>query len=537
MAASAESPRLVQLWLLLATVLIDVIASVPCPFNEQCRCSSSDCTQQTDVICANMVEFPQFGEHNSCNVKSLLISGSFTSIPAKAFDAFTNRFETLRIIMDDGALAETPFVVHEKAFQGSVGLMLERLEISNVPTLTELPFALKSLKKLQTLVLNHTSITHIPAEILSKLIGNLVITHSKVSSVDSNAFEGMEFLFDVDLSYNNLSVFPAEALSSVMVNLRQLDLRWNDISSLSAVSFQGYERLNKLLLSGNPLVELPDRLFKGVEDTLIEFVCDDCHLTQFPATALNVLPKIKKLQLRNNNFSRLPRKSFYNMTVLNVVNLDNNPIVTIDYGAFDQAAFSSVALLNTALTELDVGVFSGDNNLNSVNLTRNMLLTKIRLTTDPPLLRVQLFNLTYNNISIVEPSTFEWLRQDSKKMDISFNTFINCSEKHILRWYAAAMDCFPSSHFVITEAKCAMNDTPLADAIASVMPVNCEDFEPTTTTMTTTTTSARTTTTKSSDVQFVDPGTDVKRFTIRHVSPDVSGVNHLRVIVVSIASA
>ncbi|KFD72619.1 hypothetical protein M514_01740 [Trichuris suis] len=445
-------------WLLLLVELAKCQSIFPprnvsCPFSSDCTCSSTQCSGPIDVWCTDQRQFPIFTANSNCEVASLLIEGQYDNVPSRGLAAFTDRVFNLKLISKTSTILQ----FDPQAFQGSIGLFLERFELEDERALTEFPSALKAFKKLHTLILNNTAIARIPHGILSeKILETLRISNSRINDIDRDALVNLPFLFSFELPGNNLTAFPRDALLPVMPSLRSLDLSNNQIILLETGSFHGFDRLKQLNLSGNPLALLENGSLNGLERSLMDLDLSKCMITDFPTASLNTLTSLKTLDLSENRITAIPRNAFSGMSNLVKVNLENNPIKVIEPGAFVHATFDTLTLRASKMQQLDLETFLGSTTLTKIVVADNPMLktvfsSKNNLESEYALKEIHLYN---NNITNLDYSLSDWLSREGSKVTIEQNEFFDCNETAV-SWLAAVQKCFQSSQLDVGNVKCA----------------------------------------------------------------------------------
>ncbi|XP_057660247.1 chaoptin isoform X2 [Diorhabda carinulata] len=256
----------------------------------------------------------------------------------------------------------------------------------------------RNTKKLQVLIASHNKIADV-ANDLFRFLNNLRIvdlSHNRLRALPDNLFreEGLERL---DLSHNMIGKLPLTSMSvATAMTVRELDLSWNSISSLShggilnrfkklsfldlsynrlaqidAGTFKGLSRLSYIDLSHNTQLALePNGLsFQGLEYTLLHLRLDNVSLSSVPNLPT---PNLISLTLSSNSLPNVPPEMTTNLTKLQRLYLDDNdltaiPIVThqlVELRYFSIAGnpitfLSNTSLLGVAehLVELDIQNF------------------------------------------------------------------------------------------------------------------------------------------------------------------------------------
>ncbi|KAL2103265.1 hypothetical protein ACEWY4_000133 [Coilia grayii] len=157
--------------------------------------------------------------------------------------------------------------------------LLNYLEISQCPSLTEVSENIGNLIHLQSLILCRNKIASVP-----KSIGKL------------------KSLKVLDVSVNELQNIPEEV--SLLSELNTLNVSCNSITSLPKGLSQ-CTKLSTINVSKNGLTTLPDDLFSERLDLLSTIVASENALEELSANISN-LPALKTLDLSSNKLSELP---------------------------------------------------------------------------------------------------------------------------------------------------------------------------------------------------------------------------------------
>lgn len=101
---------------------------------------------------------------------------------------------------------------------------------------------------LNELHLNNNNITHIPLSLPRTLL-HLFIQNNRIAEIHSTTFNHLVNLETIDLSGNNLIYLPGLPLSHLIT----LNLRYNEIKSLSQSIIKMSPKLKSIWLDGNPI--------------------------------------------------------------------------------------------------------------------------------------------------------------------------------------------------------------------------------------------------------------------------------------------
>lgn len=224
---------------------------------------------------------------------------------------------------------------------------------------------------------------------------SLSLSHNKIKTLPKNFFLELPKLEKLDLSYNLIVRLP-ENISSL--ELKELRLQGNMINELSD-SIGACKNLERLLigdgLSGNPLADLPSSLNELL--CLKELYLAHCSLAAFPEVSLH-LGNLKILDFSSNYIKGLP-VDLSSMKSLRDLDMSRNEIEEIPVD------------------------FKLPNTLESLNLSSN----HIKVVPIGPYLN--LTNLANNDCfyELIETITIESRMEKKLRLqEISMNALINC---------------------------------------------------------------------------------------------------------------
>ncbi|XP_021196547.3 insulin-like growth factor-binding protein complex acid labile subunit [Helicoverpa armigera] len=278
--------------------------------------------------------------------------------------------------------------------------------------LTEVPYDELSLS-VYILDLNGNNITTLkpfPGDIKMR---RLQIANNRLTRVDKDAFKGLEYLIDVDLSGNNISYVDPEAfldargllnvelqdnpLTSVegpflaSSTLQYLDISYCNLSSINTQFFDNITTLTTVDLSGNPLKTLEAGMF-DVLTSLETLKLNDCKLTSISentfASAINIkylelsgnqlintdwpevlgkLLRLEYLNLRKSGLTSLSEDTFSNCTNLVTLILADNELRDLDVATTLGNSVTHLELLDLSNCNIQ-GPISGETFTNATRL-------------------------------------------------------------------------------------------------------------------------------------------------------------------------
>ncbi|OWR44663.1 Chaoptic protein [Danaus plexippus plexippus] len=175
----------------------------------------------------------------------------------------------------------------------------------------------------------------------------------------------------LDLSNNQLSLFPSSALAQVGFTLRRLELSKNKIEYLDAAMFHATAFLHELGLAQNALTVLSDNTLAGLPRLRRLDLSFNAIKTNFKELFHNV-PRLRRLSLANTGLKTAPHIPLANLTELN---LSNNYITS--YSEVDMKHFQNLRELDIAgnkFTTLRPAMWVAVPKLLSLDVSRNPIV-------------------------------------------------------------------------------------------------------------------------------------------------------------------
>ena len=110
-----------------------------------------------------------------------------------------------------------------------------------------------------------------------------------------------------------------------LVNLQDLDLRFNQIETLPEGIFDQLINLQVLDLDDNKIETLPESIFNNLGNLQVLYLYNN-KIETLPENIFNKLVKLQELYLTNNKIKTLPERIFDKLVKLQELNLSNNKI-------------------------------------------------------------------------------------------------------------------------------------------------------------------------------------------------------------------
>ncbi|KAG8233708.1 hypothetical protein J437_LFUL014312 [Ladona fulva] len=153
-------------------------------------------------------------------------------------------------------------------------------------------------------------------------------------------------LYRLEVSENPMADLTDDAFSGLERSLWELALRYDRLVSVPSRALRYLQKLKLLDLTGNEISDLSSDSFRGVESSLQTLILADNSLTHLPPAALRELPLLHTLDLRRNSLLGLESQVFDGATSqrLAKVILSDNNLARIPYEAV--APLRSLKLLD-----------------------------------------------------------------------------------------------------------------------------------------------------------------------------------------------
>ena len=146
------------------------------------------------------------------------------------------------------------------------------------------------------------------AAILRIEVTNIDLSNNKLTSLPEHLFEGFNNLIELDLEGNCLEHLPGHLFDGLK-NLQDLNLSHNWLSDLHEHLFEGLVNLQALDLSYNLLMSLPEGLFKGLNN-LQELSLNNNQLMSLPERLFESSNNLRALFVASNLLMDLPEHLF-----------------------------------------------------------------------------------------------------------------------------------------------------------------------------------------------------------------------------------
>ena len=144
--------------------------------------------------------------------------------------------------------------------------------------------------------------------------------------------------------------------TSLLVNLRELQLPGNVLTSIERGDFDGLATLQSLALGWNDITSITPGAFKGLDN-------------------------VQRLSLRGNDITNIAPGAFDGLANLQRLRLDTNHIAKVEEGVFEGLAnLQELDLRYNAITTIEPGAFAGLFNLETLLFTSDIIPSELNLT-------------------------------------------------------------------------------------------------------------------------------------------------------------
>uniref|UniRef100_H2RU59 LRRCT domain-containing protein n=1 Tax=Takifugu rubripes TaxID=31033 RepID=H2RU59_TAKRU len=212
-----------------------------------------------------------------------------------------------------------------------------------------------SLKQLETLEMRGNIISDLPPFLFGNLHNLLVLDLSLNNNLTADTFHNVSMLTELHLEGNKISELPDD-IFFVLTELKVLNLRGNLLTTFSDKAF-GFNasNLKELNLKGNALRELHSlRSLSSISD----FILASNQLSRLPEDIFWNMTVLENLDLSENQLRSLPGTIFTGLLGMKTIHLNQNHLSELDAKMFeDQTLVEQLYLSDNKLETLPAGVF------------------------------------------------------------------------------------------------------------------------------------------------------------------------------------
>lgn len=228
----------------------------------------------------------------------------------------------------------------------------------------------------------------------------LNLSHNLIRDLHRDSFKGLNKLAALDLTGNQIEEINDRMSFKDLYSLQDLNLSKNNIYVIEAGVFDYLTDLKRLILSQNQLMKIPENAIQNLGKLIeIDLNLNFIDNLSFPSTlnSLEVLkvrsnlirslsnetfenlPRLRKLDLSDNNFTQVPSFQFSKLSSLEHLNLSSNMFDAIGPNSFRNLYKLREIYIDsgTVFSKIDSKAFSENVNLNYVSLSLNPNLKRL----------------------------------------------------------------------------------------------------------------------------------------------------------------
>ncbi|XP_076328160.1 protein toll-like isoform X2 [Tachypleus tridentatus] len=288
--------------------------------------------------------------------------------------------------------------------------------------------------------ISKSNISHIPSSLFANLtIQKIILRHVDVETVDPDAFETIQGLYELKLNYGKIKSIPI-AISNVGMRLRSLwmehgkikeirfefqnftilellDLKANKIVSIHKDAFISFKNLRKLDLSQNAIKVLEPGTFREMHQLQQLFlgnsslVCGD--------GLLDNMVDIEKVILVNNNLTNIDKLTSTKLFHVKELFLSNNPLQSLRKDTFEDkyVSLTWLRLDHTELRSVHKNTFQKMLFLHNLDISHNHIEEFDKTTFDNlPLVNINLYRNQLTTINGLSNMPLETLNAGDNKI-------------------------------------------------------------------------------------------------------------------------
>lgn len=233
-----------------------------------------------------------------------------------------------------------------------------------------------------------------------KRVSSITVANSTLKVIDVNAFHGLLYLNQLNLSGNHLGLLEPDMFAN-NTHLERLSLSKNPLKYMQVEAspykqyFLNIPSLQELDLSGCNLSHLLPTMFSKLTTvTYIDLASN--NLTDLPKATFAPLLELDYLDLSSNKLSQLKSDMFANNTEMVSLKMRNNPLSSLKGVGIENLQALDLGLCNFSI--IDADTFSGFPNIRELNLDGNRI-TSINSDAFKSMPRLQNLDLSNNKLA------------------------------------------------------------------------------------------------------------------------------------------
>jgi hypothetical protein len=450
-----------------------VVGSTECPTpNVNCRCTEDVYQRSMNIQCNDCVTFPVFSplklKHTNLN---LHVTGTFGKILSECISPLVGEGTVVNLKISGNV--QYPYMelqVNSNAFSTnhtkSIAVTFSYYNFSSLP-----PTEALTVPSIVSAKFTSCLMTVISDNSFYDFSGNeLDLLNNGIEEFEQYAFNGTGTLDVVRMWQNPFSqIDPAFKL----IRTKELDLSSSNISIIPDYAFCECNMLggctnviHTISLSQNPLVSISDLAFANLPG-LSSLSMDTCLLMKIPTIRIQSFIDI---DLSNNLITEVEPNSFEGLPHLRRLNLQGNPIIAIQPGAFNSLLWSSLGIFDfDYLTSVDAAITYGLKYVRELIIMNCPKFEEINLNNYSQLPdSLKFIDASSLNIKRVSSNLDFWLQlRYANILIISDNYNYNCTSD--IRWMSKYVLC-PHEQIVMKNTTCVNTNQPLIAYLQQLEP-------------------------------------------------------------------
>ncbi|XP_045777404.1 protein artichoke-like [Maniola jurtina] len=241
---------------------------------------------------------------------------------------------------------------------------------------------------------------------LSSHLKYLNISNNSIENITESAFQSLQKLSKLDLSFNNL--IDIDFNTSDLIELTEYYLQSNNIKKITPNMFRNMTSLVKLDMSQNKIVDVDLNSFTELINLNALDISSNNFVNSITANLFRGLYKVKSLDLSNTRLISCLNQSFSGMISLKYLNISHGHLETIEYDTFK--ATGAIKIIDLSYNNLEIFHVNTSSILQLSELYLNYnKLNNVTSKTFQNLLLLEKLNLASNNILYIDSSGFQTL--------------------------------------------------------------------------------------------------------------------------------
>ncbi|XP_021363056.1 leucine-rich repeat-containing G-protein coupled receptor 5-like isoform X2 [Mizuhopecten yessoensis] len=263
----------------------------------------------------------------------------------------------------------------------------------------------------------------------SYAITKLFLNGNNLTRIKASEFLPLQQVNEIDLSRNVIETLENDSLSLVSRHLTRLVLEGNRIALDQGLWFlRGLHTLNELVLDSNTIQNeyhtLPGILFRDLQLTsLRKLSIKNCGISKVTPTAFLGLDHVEELDLSYNHLESVPEAINVMKKLQKLVLYDNNIAILSDHSFRGLHMLAEIDMSLNMMSNIESDAFSGlEESLTELKLYSNAL-SAIPSNSLHKLRKLHFLDLSKNNIQFIQGNAFNGL-PNLKMLELDYNPLI-----------------------------------------------------------------------------------------------------------------